>query len=123
MSSIWLPIWVGLFLLLGVAPAGAEEPGGSAPHASEPVTESKFGLSEAQRQAVFRDLAAAEERAVQDAARQFETDPESEGQVALADRLRARYDREVGAKYQLDTQELVAIKAEGYEKSWPTGLP
>ena len=120
--------WAGSVMVaayLFVAPmATAEDPDVSPATAAEPAaSETKFGLTETQRQAVFRDLAAAETRATHEAAQQFESDPESEGQVALADRLRTQYEGEVAAKYQLDARQLVLIQAEGYQKNWPTGLP
>jgi len=128
MNSKWVLLLFLALLLIGVPPVGAEDPAVSAPSFSEPSDGAadggeKFGLAEAQRQAVFRDLAAAEARAVREAAQQFERDPESDGQVVLTDVLRTRYDREVAAKYGLDTRSLVVIEAEGYEKNWPTGLP
>lgn len=114
----------GVACLLCASLAVAEERGASPVRgADSAASETKFGLTEAQRQAVFRDLAAADARATREAAQQFAGDPESEGQVAQADRLRARYEGEVAEKYQLDTSQLVLIQAEGYQESWPTGLP
>jgi hypothetical protein len=103
--------------------AAAEEPD-SEPAAQSPASgEMRFGLSLAQRQAIFRDLMAADSRAEQEAAKRNETDPESEQDVDLTQRLSTQYRDAVARHYGLSMEQLVAIGAEGYEKDWPAGPP
>jgi hypothetical protein len=83
----------------------------------------KFGLDLEQRKAVFLELAAAENRAEQEAAAAFEKDPESAGQVNLAQELGTKYKAGVAAKHGLTMKQAVEISAEGFARSWPAKLP
>jgi len=114
---------LGSVLLLlcaaGAAAEGAEPP---VPAADAVENGEKFGLSEAQRKKVFIALADAEDRAERVAAKQFEADPDSEGQVALTDELLKRYRAEIAKAHGLDDEQLVEIQAEGFSKEWPLVL-
>jgi len=96
-------LFLTIMVLLLAAGSGAEE---------------QFGLTESQRQQVFRDLGAAENRAEREAAQKFEADPESQGQFDFTMRLKAEYRSEIARKYGLTEDQLVVIDAEGYEKGW-----
>jgi hypothetical protein len=82
----------------------------------------KFGLGLEQRKAVFLELAAAENRAEQEAAAAFKEDPESAGQNDLAQELATKYKTEVAAKHGLTVKQAVEISAEGFAQSWPANL-
>lgn len=98
-------------------------PCAEASRAEETPASEQSGLTESQRQHVFREVAAAEGRAEREAAKRFETDPESEGQVDLTNRLSTQYRAEIAEKYGLTADELVELEAEGFEEGWPTNLP
>lgn len=113
---------LGSVLLLCCA-AGAVAEGPEPAAASDAVqADEKFGLSEAQRKNVFIALADAEDRAERVAAKQFEADPESEGQVELTDQLLKRYRAEIARAHGLSDEQLVEIQAEGFRKEWPLVL-
>jgi hypothetical protein len=78
----------------------------------------RFGLSEATRKHVFRDLAAAEDRATRDAMARV---PDSEvlRQVTLESELETKYKAAIAAKYKLTEEQLLQILLEGVKMGWP----
>lgn len=80
--------------------------------------EERFGLSEEVRRRVFRGIAAAEERATQEA---MERVPDSliMEQIELERELGAEYKRGLARKYNISEEELQEIGVEGVKKGWP----
>jgi hypothetical protein len=111
--------------LLDASPSRAQAPSASpSPHATPASGDDRrFGLTVSQRQSVFREISAAEERAEKQAAEQFRATPESEGQLAMTQRLKSQYMAEIAKQHELTTKQLTEIGAEGFEQSWPTELP
>src|SRR5690606_28748557 len=83
------------------------------------VPEDRFGLPEATRQEVFRQSAAAEDRATREAMARV-PDSEIVKQIALEDELREKYKAELIAKYSLSGDQLLQIQLEGVTKGWVT---
>jgi hypothetical protein len=90
-------------LALTATPAAAEEP--------------KLGVE--QRQLVFREALAAEERAESEAAKRFPESPESQEASDLASKLSLRYKGEVARNYGITLKQVAEITAEGYMNGWP----
>lgn len=80
--------------------------------------EERFGLSEEVRQRVFREIAAAEKRATQEA---MERVPDSRimEQIELERELGAEYKRALASKYNISEEQLQEIGLEGVKKGWP----
>ncbi len=98
--------------------AGGPASTASAEHHEE-ASNTKFGLTEAERREVFRELAQVETRAEQEAARRFAADPESPDKVRLAERLAEEYRADLAERRGIDTKALTEIGAEGYLEKWP----
>lgn len=93
--------------------------------------EEKFGLSEEKRQAVWREIFLAEDRASDEAERRFPLpDPGRRGysesyaleqlkkQATLSNTLEKEYKDEVAKKYGLTQEQLDQIAVEGVTKKW-----
>jgi hypothetical protein len=80
--------------------------------------EERFGLSEGKRKQVFRELAAAEDRATREAEARV---PHTEvmKQIELNNELTEKYKGEVARKHGLTPDQLVDIAVEGIKKGWP----
>lgn len=81
--------------------------------------EQRFGLSEAERKEVFREVAAAEDRATREAMA-LVPDSDIMKQIELERKLTQKYKAEVARKYGLTEDHLLKISVEGVKKGWPT---
>ena len=94
--------------------------------------EQKFGLSEAQRQQIWKEIVQAEDRAHREAEQEFPLpDPSKPGysssvfmeqlekQIELEETLGEKYKNELAEKYGLTRDQLDAIGTEGVIKDWP----
>jgi hypothetical protein len=88
-----------------------------------PQSDQTFGLSEEQRQEVFREALAGEERAEKEASEQHRDDPESMKEVEAEESLANQYQDAVARKFALTRKQVVLIVAEGYEKKWSVTPP
>jgi hypothetical protein len=86
-------------------------------------TTETFGLSEEQRQEVFRESLAGEERAEKEASEQHRDDPVSMKEVNAEQSLANQYQDAVARKFSITRKQVVLIVAEGYEKEWSTTPP
>lgn len=97
-----------------------------------PVAEERFGLSEAVRMEVFREIVRAEDRAIEESMERFPDllpgDPgysqaafmrQLEKQMDEQDRLTDLYKDELAAEYGITRDELSEIGREGMNKEWP----
>ena len=101
------------------APPAEEVSDGSAADSALHEDENpKFGLTLAQRKAVFLELAAAERRAEREAESANIDPPESMEQVDLTQRLALEYKDAVAEKHGLTREQAVALSVEGVESSW-----
>ena len=80
--------------------------------------EERFGLSEQRRKQVFRESAAAEDRATRDAMARV-PDSQIMKQIRLERELREMYKAKVAQKYGLTNDQLFNISVEGVKKGWP----
>jgi hypothetical protein len=82
------------------------------------VPEQRFGLSEAGRKQVFREVAGAEDRATQEAMARV---PDSQiiKQIELERKLAKKYKAEVARRHGLTEDHLLKIIVEGVKKGWP----
>ncbi len=80
--------------------------------------EERFGLSEQRRKQVFRDIAAAEDRATRDAMARV-PDSQIMKQLDLERELREKYKAKVAQQYSLTSDQLRKIMFEGVKKGWP----
>ena len=80
--------------------------------------EERFGLSEDERKAAFREIVAAEDRATDEAMAEI-PDTDIMKQIALERELQARYKRAVARKYRVTDDQLTGIGIEGVKKGWP----
>ncbi|MEX2528558.1 MAG: hypothetical protein WEA09_13060 [Gemmatimonadota bacterium] len=80
--------------------------------------EERYGLSEQERREIFREIAAAEDRAMQEA---MERVPDSEvmRQIELERELGEQFKAELASRYGLTLDELRAISSEGVLAGWP----
>ena len=81
------------------------------------VPEERFGLPEATRKEVFRQIATAEDRATREAMARV-PDSEIKKQITLEGELRDKYKAELAAKYGLSDDQLLKIVVEGVTKGW-----
>jgi hypothetical protein len=122
-----LAVGLGSLLVAGVLVG----PGASSGTDREPVAEGvsaaaaeaseedrKFGLTVAQRKAIFLELADAERRAEQEAESEVHDPPESMAEVDRAQRLAQKYKDAVAAKHGLTQEQAVAVSVEGMESEW-----
>ncbi len=79
--------------------------------------EDRFGLSEAERQRVFRAVVEAERRAMSEAMAQV-PDPEFLKQAELQGELTEKYRSEVADEFDLAEDQLLEISVEGLNKGW-----
>ena len=82
------------------------------------VPEHRFGLSEATRKQIFREVAAAEDRGTRDAMARI-PDSKIMQQIELERQLQKRYKAAVARKYNLSEDQLDKIVLEGVKKGWP----
>jgi hypothetical protein len=85
--------------------------------------ETRLGLSDEQRKAVFREVDAAEGRAEREMPLPelgFRTQEEAHVYFERQDQLREKYTAQVAAEHQLSDEAITAIIHEGVEKNWPT---
>ena len=80
--------------------------------------EERFGLSEDVRQVVFREIAAAEERATQEAMKRV-PDSRIMEQIELERELGTAHKRALARKYKISEEQLQEIGLEGVKKGWP----
>jgi hypothetical protein len=80
--------------------------------------EERFGLPEQERKKVFREIAAAEDRATREAMARV-SDSQFRKQIELERKLEEKYTAEVARKYNLTEDQLLKISVEGVEKGWP----
>jgi hypothetical protein len=112
-------LWIGM---VAKGPAEKGEPqvqiGETRLAALSAQPEERFGLSAEERQRVFREIAAAEKRATQEA---MERVPDSRimEQIELERDLAAEYKRALARKYTISEEELQGIGLEGVKKGWP----
>ncbi len=78
----------------------------------------RFGLTAQERREIFREVAAAEARAVREAREQI--GGETMDEVALAQRLTRQYKAELAAAHGVTTEQIVEIGIEGYANGWST---
>ncbi len=124
-----LAVGLGSLLVAGVLVG----PGASSGTDREPVAEGvsaaaaaaeaseedrKFGLTVAQRKAIFLELADAERRAEQEAESEVHDPPESMAELDRAQRLAQKYKDAVAAKHGLTQEQAVAVSVEGMESEW-----
>jgi hypothetical protein len=104
----------------GLSSATDREPPveGVAAAAAPENEDSKFGLTLAQRKAVFLELADAERRAESEAEAEVHDPPESMEEVDRAQRLAQKYKAAVAAKYGITNEQAVAVSVEGMESEW-----
>jgi hypothetical protein len=107
--------WVGML---------SKTPGDSVPritiHASVGTTsaeEERFGLSEARRRDVYKQIVLAEDRGQADAERKHPTDLAA--QFKLASELSNAYKDALAKELKLAPDELKEIATEGFTKNWP----
>ena len=81
-------------------------------------SEERFGLSEEVRKGVFREIAAAEERATQEAMKRV-PDSRIMEQIELENELGGEYKRALARKYKVSEEQLQEIRLEGVQKGWP----
>ena len=79
--------------------------------------EERFGLSEQRREKVFREIAAAEDRATRDAMARV-PDSQIMKQIDLESELVEKYKAKVAQQYGLTNDQLLKITVEGWEKGW-----
>lgn len=81
-------------------------------------SEEKLGLTEEQRRSAFREIAAAESRATDEAIARV---PNSQimKQVEVERELAQRYKQEIAHEYGLSEDQLLEISVEGVTKGWP----
>jgi hypothetical protein len=79
--------------------------------------EDRFGLSEQKRKRVFREIAAAEDRATREAMAQV-PDSQVMKQIDLEVKLQEKYRAEIARKYNLTEDQLLKISVEGVTKGW-----
>lgn len=89
-------------------------------------TEEKFGLSEDERKAVFREIVLAERRAQQEADRLHPVDvsdpnweEELDRNISKMRELAEKYRAEIWAKYGINEEVENNIAVEGIEENWP----
>ncbi len=82
------------------------------------ASENRFGLSEAKRQEVYREIATAEERATRDAMARV-PDSQIMKQIELERELKVEYKAAVARRHGLTEDHLFKISVEGIEKGWP----
>ena len=80
--------------------------------------EKRLGLSEQKRKQVFREIAAAEDRATREAMARV-PDSQIMKQIELERELREKYKAEVTRKYNFTGDQLLKIVVEGVKKGWP----
>lgn len=80
--------------------------------------EERFGLSEEVRQVVFREIAAAEERATQEAMKRV-PDSRIMEQIELERELGTEHKRTLARKFNISEEQLQEIGLEGVRKGWP----
>lgn len=80
--------------------------------------EERFGLSEEKRKRVFREIAAAEDRAMREAMAQV-PDSQIMKQIDLERELRDTYKAKVVQHHGLTNDQLLKITVEGVKKGWP----
>ncbi len=81
--------------------------------------EKRFGLSEQRRKQVFREIAAAGDRATRDA-RARVPDSQIMKQIDLERELEKNYKAKVAQQYGLTNDQLRKIAVEGVKKGWPS---
>lgn len=94
--------------------------------------EQKFGLSETERQQIWNEIVESEDKAFQEAKREFpDLDPldpdysqslfmeQLDKQIELQRTLDERYKNELAEKYGLTLDQLTEITVEGLTKDWP----
>lgn len=89
--------------------------------------DTKFGLTTKQRKQVFKEIVAAEDRAVKEAEHAYPIDygdrdslrKTREKQIELRNELMDKYKKRVADKYFLSTKELKEISYEGVLSNWP----
>lgn len=79
--------------------------------------EERFGLSEDRREQVFREIAAAENRAMRDAMARV-PDSEFMKQIDLERELGKKYKAKVAQQYGLTNDQILKIVVEGVKKGW-----
>ena len=92
----------------------------------EPPKE-KFGLSEAKRREIYKEMIRNEDSAQAEADAKFPLDGltgskfknEADKNVELFQKLNAKYQRQLAQKYGLSTKQLMEIGVEGITKEWP----
>lgn len=84
--------------------------------AAQPTTH--FGLAEAERRQVFKELAWAEDRAMREADRRVPL-AEVDRNIDEFQKLLQRYKAEIRRKYGLTEEECAKIVIEGFRKNWP----
>lgn len=80
--------------------------------------EERFGLSEQRRKQVFREIAAAEDRATRDA-RARVPDSQIMKQIDLERELGKKYKAKVVQQYGLTNDQFLKVTVEGVKKGWP----
>ncbi len=79
--------------------------------------EIKFGMSESIRKKVFKEIAWAEKRAMDEAVKRFPSDIKK--QIAIENELVEKYKNELAKTYKITRKDLSAISVEGLTKQWP----
>ena len=86
----------------------------------------KFGLTERQRKAVWREMIHAEDRSTKEAEAAYPLDPRKaldraqfDKQVDMQRALNAKYDAQIAKRHGLTKKQLQAIAVEGATKQWP----
>lgn len=81
--------------------------------------ENRFGLSEAMRRQVFREIAAAENRGTREAMERI-SDSRIREQTELERQLQKEYKSAIARRYKLSEDALRKILVEGVKKGWPS---
>ncbi len=79
-------------------------------------SQKRFGLSEVERQNVFREIARVEKKATDEAMKRFPSDINN--QIDLERKLQEKYKDELAAKYHLTRYQLQSIMVEGVKNRW-----
>jgi hypothetical protein len=111
-------LWIGMIASgpTDTAPKSQVDEGRLAALAAPP--EERFGLAEEQRRRIFREIAAAESRATDEAMRRV-PDSRIMEQVELERRLTEEYKEALRRTRGLTEEQMLQIGVEGIEKGWP----
>lgn len=81
-------------------------------------SESRFGLAEEQRRALYREIVAAEIRGLEEADQQISPSEDVMANIELADKLQAQYTQVVRDKYGVSKEQMNKISVEAIQEGW-----